>query len=124
MANTKIREGECPKESGLPGRTGSQVGLSQIHTCPYTGDQYTIGKGGWRRPVKWSDLELRYPVAGLVAELSAPLITWTWRREEPIDEADARDAQCRAGWSDIGYGFYGFEVSGNVATWKSGASCD
>ncbi len=56
------------------------------------------------------------------------MIKFEFVSNERIDEADARDAQCRAGWSDVGYGHYGFiceERDGHfVATWDCSVSCE
>ena len=45
-----------------------------------------------------------------------------------ISYADAEDAQARAGYHPLGYGFFGFvckEVEGGYkATWTCSASCD
>ncbi len=68
------------------------------------------------------------PVEGLSAWESTQAFNFTWLRSEPIDEADARDAQCRAGYSDTGYGFFGLNVTevdgGFRATWSSWKNCE
>lgn len=56
-------------------------------------------------------------------------IRFEWVQGECIDEAMARDAQCRAGWDDDGHGFYGLDVGilpngAHRATWSCGVSLD
>lgn len=86
----------------------------------------TVVKGGWTFPVV--PMRLKHQVEGLKAENRDTSIRFTFERAEQIDEADAIDAQCRAGWNDQGYGFWGFTVerteSGYVANWACAKSCD
>lgn len=103
----------------------------QIYTCPYTGDKYTLNAAGWRQPVPGVEptLKLRYPVTGLTATKHTNEIRWAWSRPDAIDEADARDAQCRAGWNDLAYDFFDFKSvtqpdGSSLATWGSGVSCE
>ena len=98
-----------------PGRAAGVVRVN-----PITGNKY-IEMPPRRRPVL-----LRHFVEGLVAfyDSTGLMIEFSWVRNEPTDEADARDAQCRAGWSDIGYGFYGFDLRNGIATWSCSRSCE
>lgn len=74
-------------------------------------------------------INLRYPTPGLKAEKLGSFIRLTYESAEEITEADARDAQCRGGWSDTGYGFYGLSIIKNpttgrwTATWDCDSSC-
>lgn len=82
-----------------------------------------------RRPL--AEVILKFDVPGLRAFSSGDGVTqsFEWVRPEPIDETEAVDAQCRAGWPDTGYGFYGFrstvlEDGTHCAVWKCGVSCE
>ncbi len=71
------------------------------------------------------EVRIKFPVPGLKAYARVQgLIHFEWKRAEPIDEADARDAQCRAGWSDTGYDFMAFHFEGGIATWCCSRSCE
>jgi hypothetical protein len=84
------------------------------------------------RPRRWTNTypeqKLKFPVVGLKAELRDTSIRFTFERAETINEADAIDAQCRAGWNDHGYDFWGFTVekteTGFVANWACAKNCD
>jgi hypothetical protein len=71
------------------------------------------------------EVALIHPVPNLKAfDRVRGMIHFEWRPGEAIDESDARDAQCRAGWPDTGYGFFGFHFENGLATWQSAARCD
>ncbi len=102
----------------------------RLETNPATGLQYITG-GKSRSPIKSlpkPKLSIKFPVEGLEAVVSSMAYCFVWVRAEPIDEADARDAQCRAGYSDTGFGFFGFsvyEAEGKFhAAWCSWNSCE
>lgn len=70
-----------------------------------------------------------YQIPGLRIFHQGGAIRFEWVQGECLDEAMARDAQCRAGWDDDGYGFYGLEVGilpsgAHRATWSCGVSLD
>lgn len=94
---------------------------------PETGQKY------WdmprRRPL--AEIMLRFEVPGLRAFSNGDGVTMSfeWVSKDPIDETEAVDAQCRAGWPDTGYGFYAFRSTtladgSHVAVWKCGVSCE
>ncbi len=92
-----------------------------------TGAKMIVGKSAFA-PMGYPELTLRHQTPGLKAENRSTSIRFTFERAEEITEADARDAQCRAGWSDTGYGFWGFTAeqteAGWVANWACMKSCD
>jgi len=91
-----------------------------------TGQMVELIRSGWK--TSYPQQSLRYPVVGLKAERRDTSIRFTFERADEITEADAIDAQCRAGWNDAGYGFWGFTVektdAGWVANWACAKSCD
>lgn len=98
-----------------------------LRTNPTTGQKY------WdqplRRPMEEIGLKYRGAVEGLRVFTAGNGITLLYEFDsaEPIDEGVARDAQCRAGWSDYAYGFWGFQTvklpwGAYAATWKSSNS--
>lgn len=108
--------------------SGRESGSPEIHTDPITGQKYTVGISSWGHAGS-SPMPLKFPIEGVSARKGLLDIRWTWLRYGPIDEADARDAQCRAGWPDTGYGFYGLTVTtepdGLVkANWCCGVTCE
>lgn len=127
MANHEIPGGQ-PRELGAScdreGMGGSPSSLVKIN--PATGNPYVEGRSRWKQFI--TDFKLKFPVPGLTANLYGSDILFQYTSHEPIDEADARDAQCRAGYSDTGYGFYGFgavmRAGSYFATWACQVSCD
>jgi hypothetical protein len=90
----------------LPGET---IRIDRI-----TGNK--IIEGGKRRsafkPLPKIDLAIRSGIPGLHAFEEQLSIKFVWIRAEEITEPDARDAQCRAGWSDAheGRDFLSFDT--------------
>lgn len=119
------RGGDCAadRETGTPLNLDSGW-IEMVN--PTTGNKILV------RPTKQKPVEVKpkFPVPGLKVFETAMSRKFEWLRAEPIDEADARDAQCRAGWSDIeyAYGFFSFEVEpmvvGYRATWCCWKSCE
>jgi len=96
---------------------------------PVTGQRVIQVRRGTFQQIEAS-VTLRHPEAVIGEKLTAKLdstglmIDFRWVRMEPTDEADARDVQSRAGWSDTGYGFYGFEFKNGIATWSCSRTCE
>lgn len=89
---------------------------------PGSGTKIKVPKKATYSP---DEITPKFPVPGLKAyDRVRGMIHYEWKPGEAIDESDARDAQCRAGWNDIGYGFFGFHFENGLATWQSGARCD
>ena len=82
---------------------------------------------GWAK-LAYPIMTQKFPVDGLKAEDRGLTIRYEFVSAEPIDEPIAIDAQCRAGFDDRGYGFWGFTVekteTGYLANWASAKSCD
>jgi hypothetical protein len=107
---------------------------SECHTRqPILKTDHTTGLKYWdlprRRPL--CEITLKYETLGLRAfrDGSGLSIWWEYVSADPIGEAEARDAQCRAGWPDTGYGFSGLKTTQladgmYVAAWKCWVSCD
>jgi hypothetical protein len=136
MANDRDLSGGQPREQGATAEAIGRVGGPSllpgetIRIDRITGNK--IIEGGKRRsafsPLPKPSLRLS-PVEGLTAYISDLAYNFTWIRPEPIDEADAIDAQCRAGYPDTGYGFFGLNVTTTPeglfrATWCSWKSCE
>lgn len=100
----------------------------RIVTDPVTGSKVIVG--GERRSAFQAlpkpEIRLQNTVPGLSARYDSTglMIDFRWERNEPTDEADARDAQCRAGYDDDGFGFYGFEFENGIATWSCSRSSE
>jgi hypothetical protein len=101
----------------------------RVITNPFTGNRIIVGGAPrWASPKK-REFQVKYPVEGLHAFQGSLSYDFVWTRSEPIDEADARDAQCRAGYPDTGYSFYSFNVTTTAegmfrATWCSWNTCE
>ena len=120
--------------AGAPVATPANIQLQPGETVRIdriTGNK--IIEGGPRRsafkPLPKPPLHLIRGIDGLSAYISDLAYNFTWIRSEPIDEADARDAQCRAGYPDTGYGFFGLNVTTTFdglfrATWCSWKSTE
>ncbi len=95
----------------------------EIRTNPVTGAKYiAVERRGTFSP---NEITLRHPVDGLKAfETDRSIMRFEWKSADLVDEADARDAQCRAGWNDNGYGFFAFHFESGLATWSCARSCD
>lgn len=84
--------------------------------------------------MKFWDMPLRRPLAEVAPKFPTPglrvfqggsgqTLSFEMLSVDPIDEADAIDAQCRAGWNDAAYGFNDFKTiqlgdGSFVAVWK------
>lgn len=93
-------------------------------------DKITGGKF-WAYPAKRGpEIRLQHVVEGLKAFESSTLISFEMTSADEINAPVAVDAQCRAGWNDAGYGFYGFEVKVcqytgiSTASWTCSKSCE
>lgn len=74
--------------------------------------------------VEFSQIDLRGTVQGLKAEDRVTSIRFTFESASEITEADAIDAQCRAGFDDHGYGFWGFIAEqGADGKWTANWAC-
>lgn len=97
-----------------------------VTTNATTGRKVEFMPSRWK--TVWPVERLKYPVVGLKAEDRGTSVRFTFERAEEINEADAIDAQCRAGWDDRGYGFGGFTVekteAGFSANWFCAKTCD
>lgn len=76
-----------------------------------------------------SEIHAKHAVEGLRVFLIGSNLKFEWMSGGCVDEWMARDAQCRAGWSDHGYGFDSFKVGvmpngDHRATWCCGVSCE
>lgn len=115
-----LRGGDCAadRETGAPSKLPQ---VEKVEVNPVTGNQYIFTP----RPTLRTERRLTFPVDGLKAFEGTLSLQFEWIRPEAIDEADARDAQCRAGWSDIEYahGFAGFEAHKVGEVWKATWSC-
>lgn len=130
---TKI-QGSQPREQGAAAdAASSRVGGSPslvlrpgevLRLNPITGNHFI------ETPRRTSPIQIlaKFHVPGLSVFQNGNTLSFEYRDILAIDEADARDAQCRAGWPDTGYGFYEFESSEqggrHVATWKCAVSCE
>lgn len=92
-----------------------------IKTHPVTGMKY------WDMPTRrpMHEIHPKHDTAGLRAFAmgSGTSMALEYVSKDPIDESDAIDAQCRAGWDDNAYGFWGFKTAkledgSFVAVWK------
>lgn len=87
----------------------------------------TVARKSSFAKMAWPIMTQKFPVAGLVAEDRGLTIRYSFETTELIDESDARDAQCRAGFDDVGYGFWGFMIerteTGYLSNWASATSC-
>lgn len=107
---------------------------SECHTRqPILKTDHTTGLKYWdmprRRPL--CEITLKHETPGLRAFGDGSGLSLWLEYISPIkiDEADAIDAQCRAGWPDTGYGFNGFKTTQlpdgtYVAAWKCWRSCE
>lgn len=123
------RAAECLQHRQILFERPSEVHTRQpiLRTNPATGMKFWDMPA--RRPLE--ERKLKFHVPGLRAFFHGNGVTMSleWVRSESIDEADAIDAQCRAGWPDSGYGFYSFrttklEDGSYCAVWKCGVSCE
>lgn len=120
-----LRGGDCAadRETGAPSNLDS--GWTEM-VNPATGNRVLVRT---QKPIH-PEIKSKFHVPGLKVFETSLSLMFQWERPEPIDEADARDAQCRAGWSDIEYahGFYSLEVhavpEGFRATWCCWKSCE
>lgn len=117
------RVGNCgsDRDSGTP--PSLNTGWVEM-VSPATGNKILV-----RPPRQWpTEIKPKHPVPGLQVFESTMSLKFQWTRPDPIDEPEAIDAQCRAGWNDQGYGFYSFEVQpvpeGFRATWCCWKSCE
>lgn len=107
---------------------------SEAHTRkPVLRTNHATGMKFWdgprRRPLAEVKLKFDVPALRLFPDGNGVTATFEWITAEPVDESDAIDAQCRAGWPDTGYGFYKFQTSkledGTFCSvWKAGVSCE
>lgn len=75
------------------------------------------------------EVKLRFPVEGLKAFRKDDFtMAWEWTSDEPHDAAEAVDAQCRAGWQDDQFGFFGYRWARKgekfFCSWESWVSCE
>jgi len=74
--------------------------------------------------IESTEMSLKLSVPGLKAEDRVTSIRFTFERADEITEADAIDAQCRAGYDDHGYGFWGFIAEqGADGKWTENWAC-
>lgn len=98
--------------------SGCQERQPIIRVNPATGNRYYDYV-----PAKLQVKNLKHHVPNLIAYLrtNGTMIKFELVSNVPLDESDARDAQCQAGWHDMAHGFFGFiceERDGHfVATW-------
>jgi hypothetical protein len=127
-ADRAERATECHQHPKITLLEGEYIRIDRI-----TGNKIieggTLQKRSAFRPLPKVSLRLIPGIDGLTAYISDLAYNFTWIRPEPIDEADARDAQCRAGYPDTGYGFFGLNVTTTPeglfrATWCSWKSTE
>ncbi len=81
-------------------------------------------------PKNGPEIRTKFKVEGLKAFECGSVLKFEFTSVDEINEPIAIDAQCRAGWNDQGYGFYGLDVKCCKytgvwkATWKCAKSCD
>lgn len=91
-----------------------------------TGNRVILG--GPRRSafssLRYPEMPLKHSVAGLKAEDRGISIRFTFESAEEITAADAVDAQCRAGWRDDIFRFWGFIAEqGEDGRWTANWAC-
>lgn len=100
-------------------------GVGEVKTNPITGQTVVQFPPRYREYIT-----PKYHVPGLkVWQSSGNGLRFEFFSKECISEADARDAQCRAGWDDNGYGFEGLEIGimldgQHRAKWSCSVSCE
>lgn len=92
-------------------------------TNPATGQKIRFTSGRWGRSE--TEINPKFAVEGLKAFDMGSMIRFELRSVEKLDESNGIDAQCRAGWNDQGFGFFGFSAEQDKLTgiWTGKWSC-
>lgn len=110
----------CSEERRERQMTNETVVVNRI-----TGNKFIVG--GPARKSAFSSLrypEIKTSVVGLKAEDRGTSIRFTFESADEITAADAVDAQCRAGWNDLAYNFWGFIAEqGDDGRWTANWAC-